>query len=261
MESGHFDLNSLEPQHRRIVEARIVVNERDRARESEDFARSDVLRKKLGDMGVEVIDQKNGPSGWKFTDGSSRKLPSGIAIPVEAMRKRSSVADTTNSKKRQRNDDHASESTNKPQKLKKDKRNDNDKPEVHGSKEHNRNLSALASVLGSSSANNIQGVLITDQSIGNGPVAVAGKKVKVLYIGKLKSNNKVFDSSTKKPFAFRLGRSEVIRGWDIGVEGMRVGGKRQLVIPPEKAYGRHGAPPTIPGNATLVFDVTLLEVL
>ncbi len=109
---------------------------------------------------------------------------------------------------------------------------------------------------------NKQGVLIEEMILGTSKTqAVSGKRIKVHYVGRLKSNNKMFDSSVKKPFTFRLGRSEVIKGWDIGCEGMFVGGKRRLTIPPEKAYGRAGAPPSIPSNATLVFEVTLLEVL
>lgn len=104
----------------------------------------------------------------------------------------------------------------------------------------------------------MQGVLITDSVIGTGARAQRGHRVKVHYVGKLKSNGRVFDKS-KKPFAFTLGRGEVIRGWDIGVEGMQIGGKRNLVIPAHLAYGKSGAPPTIPPNATLVFDVQLLE--
>lgn len=105
----------------------------------------------------------------------------------------------------------------------------------------------------------MQGVKIEDLKVGNGPVAQSGHRIKVHYVGKL-TNGKTFDACTKKPFPFRLGKGEVIRGWDIGCEGMKIGGKRRLTIPPEKAYGKAGAPPTIPGNATLVFEVTLLEV-
>ena len=111
-----------------------------------------------------------------------------------------------------------------------------------------------------SNITNINGVNIEDIEIGDGAMATSGMKVKVFYVGKLKTTGKVFDSSTKRPFAFKLGRSEVIRGWDIGVQGMRVGGRRKLTIPPEKAYGRQGAPPDIPGNATLVFDIQLIGV-
>ena len=129
------------------------------------------------------------------------------------------------------------------------------------STEQSRNLAALsASLLSKAPAeNSVDGVGIVDRKIGDGAVAESGSRLKVNYIGRLKANNKVFDSS-KKPFAFKLGRSEVIKGWDIGVRGMRVGGTRTLTIPPEKGYGRQGAPPTIPGNATLIFDVTLVEV-
>lgn len=130
------------------------------------------------------------------------------------------------------------------------------------STEAERNKAALKAVLGvSGSVKNIQGVLVEDLNVGAGKKAEPGKKVKVYYSGKLKSTGKVFDASLQKPFAFKLGRSEVIKGWDLGVAGMLVGGKRRLTIPPEKAYGRVGAPPTIPPNSTLIFDVTLLDVI
>lgn len=75
------------------------------------------------------------------------------------------------------------------------------------------------------------------------------------YIGKL-TNGKVFDSNTKgKPFSFKLGRGEVIKGWDEGVTGMKIGEERRLTCPPQLAYGSRGAPPDIPKNATLVFDI------
>ena len=85
-------------------------------------------------------------------------------------------------------------------------------------------------------------------------------QVSVRYIGKL-MNGKVFDSNTKgSPFQFKLGKGEVIKGWDQGVQNMKVGGTRKLTIPAALAYGAKGAPPDIPRNATLQFDVKLLAV-
>lgn len=107
------------------------------------------------------------------------------------------------------------------------------------------------------------GLEVEQLAIGkpDGKKAVPGKKVAMKYIGKLKSNGKVFDSTVgKKAFEFRLGVGEVIKGWDVGVEGMRVGDKRRLTIPPQMAYGAKGVPGTIPGNAWLTFDVELVNV-
>lgn len=91
--------------------------------------------------------------------------------------------------------------------------------------------------------------------------AVMGKRVQMRYVGRLKSNGKVFDSSKGAPFTFRLGVGEVIKGWDVGVKGMRVGDKRTLVIPPQLAYGKEGVRGAIPPNATLEFDIELVNVL
>jgi len=100
------------------------------------------------------------------------------------------------------------------------------------------------------------GLMVEDLKVGNGPEAKAGKLVGMYYEGKLKSNNKQFDAQKQgKPFRFRLGRGEVIKGWDVGVEGMKVGGKRRLTVPANMGYGSQGAPPDIPPNATLVFEV------
>jgi len=102
---------------------------------------------------------------------------------------------------------------------------------------------------------------ITDLVVGSGAEAVAGKKVTVHYTGTLTDGSK-FDSSLDRgqPFAFPLGGGRVIKGWDEGVAGMKVGGKRKLVIPPEMGYGARGFPPVIPPNSTLVFEVELLGV-
>lgn len=103
------------------------------------------------------------------------------------------------------------------------------------------------------------GVISTDLRLGNGPVAKPGKNVHVYYTGRL-ANSHVFDKCVSgKAFSFRLGKHEVIKGWETGIEGMKVGGKRRLVIPPNQAYGntRMGS---IPANSTLYFEVELRAV-
>lgn len=105
------------------------------------------------------------------------------------------------------------------------------------------------------------GLVVEDLKVGGGAEAKPGKKVAVYYEGRLKKNNKVFDSTAKGPgFKFALGRGEVIKGWDLGVAGMKVGGKRRLTVPHQLAYGTRGSPPVIPPNSTLVFDVELKNV-
>ena len=105
------------------------------------------------------------------------------------------------------------------------------------------------------------GLKIIDVQVGTGREAVANTNVTVHYDGQLE-DGKEFDSSRRRgqPFQFRLGAGQVIKGWDEGLVGMKEGGKRQLVIPPELGYGQRGAGGVIPPNATLVFDVELLKV-
>jgi peptidylprolyl isomerase len=104
------------------------------------------------------------------------------------------------------------------------------------------------------------GLRITDLVVGDGAEAVSGQTVVVNYRGTL-ANGTEFDSSYGRgPFSFPLGGGRVIQGWDEGVAGMKVGGKRKLVIPPDLAYGERGAGGVIPANATLTFEVELLRI-
>jgi len=104
------------------------------------------------------------------------------------------------------------------------------------------------------------GLKMMDTKLGTGASAKAGQKVAMRYIGKLQATGKVFDKNTSgEPFRFTLGKGEVIKGWDEGVVGLKVGGERKLVVPPALAYGKRGAPPDIPPNATLAFEVKRLK--
>jgi peptidylprolyl isomerase len=109
------------------------------------------------------------------------------------------------------------------------------------------------------------GLILADTKTGNGDEAKPGKTCSMHYTGWLYENGNKgakFDSSLDRgePFAFRLGQGQVIKGWDEGVAGMKVGGKRTLIIPPELGYGSRGAGGAIPPNATLLFEVELLGV-
>ncbi|KAF1925870.1 uncharacterized protein M421DRAFT_423429 [Didymella exigua CBS 183.55] len=107
---------------------------------------------------------------------------------------------------------------------------------------------------------NVSGVTVEDKKEGKGKAAKKGDRVEMRYIGKLK-NGKVFDSNKKgKPFAFKLGVGQVIKGWDVGVAGMTAGGERRLTIPAAMAYGKKGAPPDIPPNSDLIFDIKCISV-
>ncbi len=126
--------------------------------------------------------------------------------------------------------------------------------------------SSSASPLGAACQSNEtcldDGLRYQDVKVGTGAEAKKGDTVKVTYVGML-DDGTVFDASKNHPpgyFPFKLGAGEVIQGWDEGVPGMKVGGERKLTIPPELGYGSAGYPPTIPPNATLMFDIKLLAV-
>ena len=105
------------------------------------------------------------------------------------------------------------------------------------------------------------GLMYLDSSAGDGEEAVAGKRISAHYRGWVAATGQEFDASYNrgKPFSFVLGTGQVIKGWDEGMAGMKVGGKRKLIIPPDLAYGARSKP-KIPANSTLVFDVELMSV-
>ncbi|WP_435011744.1 FKBP-type peptidyl-prolyl cis-trans isomerase [Tundrisphaera lichenicola] len=102
---------------------------------------------------------------------------------------------------------------------------------------------------------------VTDLKVGTGPAVKKGDSVEVHYVGKL-SDGSTFDSSKSRgqPITLGVGQGMVIKGWESGLVGMKAGGVRRLVIPPEEGYGPKGAPPAIPPNATLDFEVELLKI-
>jgi FKBP-type peptidyl-prolyl cis-trans isomerase len=131
-------------------------------------------------------------------------------------------------------------------------------------RERESNAGGFSAALGvdtAAMAKTPSGLRYQDLAQGEGATAAAGKSVSVHYTGWLPNGEK-FDSSRDggQPFGFTLGAGQVIAGWDEGVAGMKVGGRRKLVIPPDLGYGTSGAPPDIPPGATLVFEVELLEV-
>jgi FKBP-type peptidyl-prolyl cis-trans isomerase len=132
---------------------------------------------------------------------------------------------------------------------------------LHGSNNPSANASPTPSA-SSASSTSTAGLQVTDEVVGTGATAKDGDTLSMSYTGTL-SDGTVFDSTAKdggQPFSFQLGKGQVIKGWDLGIVGMKVGGTRKLVIPPALGYGAAGAGSTIPPNATLTFVVQLLGV-
>ena len=111
--------------------------------------------------------------------------------------------------------------------------------------------------------NGSQGLQYIDVKVGCGTAVKAGNNVTVIYHGWLQADGKLFDSSYLHGLTYQVqnvGQAQVISGWNIGLIGMKVGGTRRLIIPPSLGYGAQGSPPTIPANATLIFDITLVSI-
>ncbi|RMZ83294.1 hypothetical protein DV738_g1346, partial [Chaetothyriales sp. CBS 135597] len=130
-----------------------------------------------------------------------------------------------------------------------------DKNLVKGPSSNGDGKPAAGAATKSVSVREVNGVTVDDRKIGNGPAAKKGSKLEMRYIGKLESTSAVFDSNKSgKPFSFKLGAGEVIKGWDIGLEGIKPGGERRIIVPANLAYGKKSLP-GIPANSKLIFDV------
>lgn len=105
-----------------------------------------------------------------------------------------------------------------------------------------------------------EGLVFKEVECGDGAEPENGDTISVHYTGRLEDGTEFDSSEGKDPISFALGSGQVIEGWDLGFQGMKVGGKRELTIPPELGYGEQGAPPVIPPNSTLIFDVELVDV-
>lgn len=205
-----------------------AVKQRNLARAKKLFDFADEIRQALVDMGVELQDTSGTTSTWCWS--RSPQVEADTPLPKKKMTKR-----------------HAS---------------DHDAPELN--KKAKVGVEAPTQAEASQTTSVAKPSLKLDGGIvakilreGDGSIEAKRKcKISVKYSGVLAKTGRRFDAGN---FTFKLGSGEVIKGWDVGCEGMKVGEKRRLTIPPKMAYGARGAPPDIPKNATLIFDVTLLK--
>lgn len=231
------------------------------------------LKKRLRDDTGKDNDQQGKDNAKQNKKNKKKKVVDGEELDHEDVLKRSanpehvegndeafSVGKTEDGQKPTNEKD-----TEKKKKKKKNKKNQQDGKAVTEVEKDKKNESQEenAGTKPSHARTFGNGLVIEELAMGkpDGKKASPGKKVGVRYIGKLKKNGKIFDSNIgKRPFEFRLGIGQVIKGWDVGVNGMRVGDKRRITIPPAMGYGAKGAGRDIPPNSWLVFDVELVNV-
>uniref|UniRef100_A0A7S2B6J6 peptidylprolyl isomerase n=1 Tax=Octactis speculum TaxID=3111310 RepID=A0A7S2B6J6_9STRA len=235
-----------------------LIQQRDAARKAKDWTKADKLRDQLAELGVRLQDsgvksEVVMPGGWKkiprefrnvsrppTSEESSAASTSG-AVSASALKREKKKAKKALQKKRM-----AAEKEGRSKGAAIDK---------NSSKEKNVNINKEEGSVGEEKVL-AKGVRVIELEEGTGPVVKERGKVRVAYVGRLGGpTGRIFDQSKGKPFSFRLGRGEVIKGWDIGVSGMRLGGRRRIICPPAAAYGAAGTD-GIPGNSTLYFDVT-----
>ena len=164
-------------------------------------------------------------------------------------------------KRKESSKSHSSDDTKEEKKTEDDKDKDKDKEkEKETPKDSPKDSKKKKKGKDKKMQNMKGGIKFRDMKIGGGDVIKPGDKVRVFYVGQL-DDKKVFDKCISgQGFEFNLGKGDVIKGWDMGVKGMRVGGKRKLVIPPKLGYGQAGSPPQIGSNATLTFTIEIKGV-
>jgi len=227
------NVESIEP-----VSVEDLIREREAARRNKDFARADALREQITALGLELQDTPV----LKGAKSTVKNVSEAYDI-LQAQGKLSTGGD------------YVADETDEDQD---DDDDDDDDNESEGEVEEDEEEEQVEDA-GPTERMLAKGVLISDLKIGKGPIVKNGHPTHVAYVGRLASNGHVFDKSPGgKPFTFVLGFGEVIKGWDIGVVGMRRGGKRRIVCPPGAAYGERGSPPAIPRNAALEFEVTVV---
>ncbi|XP_059147308.1 46 kDa FK506-binding nuclear protein-like isoform X2 [Physella acuta] len=208
-------------------------------------------------------------SAQQKTPKKEESTPSQKATPKEAKKQKQSVSETPKTPKQNGKDESQVETPTTPAGESAKKKKKNKKKKNKDKSANNSMNESTASTPGNTSETTPStpkkrvvagGTVVEDLKVGHGPEAKPGKMVSVYYVGTLAKNNKRFDSCTDgKPFRFRLNQGEVIKGWDVGVNGMKVGGKRKITIPASQGYGNAKQGP-IPPNSTLVFEVELKAV-
>ena len=211
---------------------------RNAARAKKNYAVADELRDMLTDMGVVIQDTSPTTSSWTWSKAAQLEGTSSEEEEAQPEDEESESGEDDDEEEEDEDESEEEEAAPAPP----TKKRAAEAPAEEPFKKKRKEMRG--------------GVVATILKPGKGAAAAPKRRVTMKYAGTLASNGKQFDAGK---ITFKLGAGEVIKGWDVGVAGMRVGGKRKLRIPPDMAYGRRGAPPDIPGNSTLLFDVELLS--
>ncbi|KAH8554747.1 hypothetical protein BGW37DRAFT_208929 [Umbelopsis sp. PMI_123] len=219
-----------------------VSDEDDEEEEEED---EDILTNGIVTNGAKRI------AAMEESDEEEEEEEEEIPVAKNVKKRAAEQAAVPASKKQKAQEQAKKQDTKKPEPKKEQPKKEEAKKE-QPKKEETKKEKPKVTKLGN-------GLVIEDMKVGSGPKAKAGQRIGMRYIGKLQ-NGKVFDKNVSgKPFNFGLGRGEVIKGWDLGIVGMQIGGERRLTIPAALAYGSQSLP-GIPKNSTLIFDVKLLTM-